>query len=279
MSWKQGIVCLAVLALLAAFPWGPLFAWSPVHPGYRQVRFSRADVLYPDGTVLDQGYREVDQYVAIAERFHELKCSHKIKIVVCRNWGDCLRFARAFVRGQRPLAVTIPTGTVIFVTPKAEASAADIGGLLRHELSHAVLNQNRSLVSVLRMLRQPWVSEGVAGVVSGMGVTAPGRQLISLTEAEFLSRAMTEELWPCFAAAPQKDWRFSYTAWLYFWGGQIQRSGKETFLRFERECISDPDGCRSAFAGVYGTDLRKAVENFQVEVRSGRVVPPRRAGS
>jgi len=53
-------------------------------------------------------------------------------------------------------------GAVIFVTPNA-AFTADIGGLLRHELSHAVLNQNRSLLSVLRMLRQPWVSEGVAG--------------------------------------------------------------------------------------------------------------------
>jgi len=165
---------------------------------------------------------------------------------------------------------------VIFVTPRA-ALTADIGGLLRHELSHAVLNQNRSLLSVLRMLRQPWVSEGVAGVVAGMGVTAPGRQLASLPEAEFLSRASTEALWPCFAPTPQKDWRFSYTAWIYFWDRQIERRGKQTFLRFERACISDPDRCRSAFAGVYGTNLLKAVDEFQAEVRSGRIVAPQRA--
>jgi len=273
MSWKYGILGLIVLGFLAAFPWGPLFAWSPVHPGYRQVQFSRADVLYPDSLALDPAYREVDRYVAVAEDFHELKCSKKIKVVVCGSWNDCLRFAAPFLMGQRPLAVTIPTGTVIFVTPRA-AGWADIGGLLRHELSHAVQNQNRSLVSVLRMLRQPWVSEGVAGVVAARGVTAPGRHLVSLPESEFLSRAKTEDLWPSFTPQPQKDFRFSYTAWIYFWDRQIQRSSKTTFLKFERACFPDPQSCPSAFAAVYGTDLRRAVEDLQAEVRSGRVVAP-----
>jgi hypothetical protein len=275
MSWKHSILGLAILAFLAAFPWGPLFAWSPVHPGYRELQFSRADVLYPDSAALDPAYREVDRYVVVAESFHELRCSKKIKVVFCRNWNDCLRFAAPFLMGQRPLAVTVPTGTVIFVTPRG-AGWADIGGLLRHELSHAVQNQNRSLVSVLRMLRQPWVSEGVAGVVAGLGVTAPGRELVSLPETEFLSRAKTEALWASFVAAPQRDWRFSYTAWIYFWDRQIERSGKATFLRFERACFSDPQGCRSTFADVYGTDLRSAVDEFQTEVRSGRVVAPER---
>jgi hypothetical protein len=276
MNWKHGILGLIIPAFLAAFPWGPLFAWSPVHPGYRLMQLSRADVLYPDTAALDPAYRDVDRYVAVAESFHELKCSKKIKVVVCRSWNDCLRFAAPFLLGQRPLAVTVATGTVIFVTPRA-AGWADVGGLLRHELSHAVQNQNRSLVSVLRMLRQPWVSEGGAGVVAAMGVTAPGRQLASLPDAEFLSRAKIAGLWASFVAAPQKDWRFSYTAWIYFWNRQIERSGKPTFLRFERACFSVPQDCRSSFADVYGTDLRRAVDEFEAEVRSGRVVAPGRA--
>jgi len=273
MSWKRNILGIIVLVFLAAFPWGPLFAWSPVHPGYRRVQFSRADVLFPDSVPLDPAYRDVDRYVAVAENFHELKCSRKVEVVVCRNWKDCIRFAEPFLMGQRPLAVTIPTGTVIFVSPTAEGWA-DIGGLLRHELSHAVQNQNRSLVSVWRMLRQPWVSEGVAGVVAERGVTAPGRHLVSLPESEFLSRAQVEDLWPSFTPQPQKDWRFSYTAWIYFWDRQIERRGKTSFLRFERACFSGPQSCPSTFAAVYGTDLRHAVEDLQAELRSGRVIPP-----
>jgi hypothetical protein len=275
MRWKRIVLCLVVVAFLAAFPWGPLFAWSPVHPGYQRAQFSRADVLYPDGMALDPAFREIDQYVALAKSFHEVKSSRKIRVVVCRNWSDCLRFATPFL--GRPLAVTIPTGTVIFITPKAAAFRADIGELLRHELSHAVLKQERSLLSVLRMRKQPWVAEGVAVLTAEMGVRAPGRQSISLPKTEFLSRAKREELWPSFAAVAQKDWRFSYTAWLYFWNRQIERNGKPTFLKFERACFSDPEGCRSTFGEVYGMDLQNAVGEFQAEVRSGRVVAQERS--
>jgi hypothetical protein len=275
MRWKHIILGLILLAVLGAFPWGPLFAWSPVHPGYQQVQFSRADVLYPDGTALDPAYREADRYVEIAENFHEVKCVQKIKVVVCGNWSDCVRFATPFL--GRPLAVTIPTGTVIFVTPKAVDFRADTGELLRHELSHAVLKQNRSVLSVLAMRKQPWVSEGVAGLVAEMAATGPGRQSINLPKAEFLSRVKSEALWPSFDTIPQKDWRFSYTAWIYFWNRQIARSGKATFLRFERACFSDPQTCRSTFGDVYGTGLRSAVDEYQAEVRSGRVTEPERA--
>jgi hypothetical protein len=274
VTLKRGIVGLIVLAFLAAFPLGPMFAWSPVHPGYQQMQFSRADVLYPVGAALDPAYRKIDLYVAEAETFHQVKWIKKVKIVVCRNWGDCDRFATPFL--GRPLAVTLPTGTVIFVTPKAADFRADIGELLRHELSHAVLKQDRSLLNVLRMRKQPWVVEGVAGLVPEMVTTAPGRQPIVLPEAEFLWRAKNEGLWPYFAEAVQKNWRFSYTAYVYFWNRQIERRGKATFLGFERACFSDPQACRSIFFDVYGTTLRTAVDDFQAEVRSGRVVAPQR---
>lgn len=277
MNRNRCVLCLIGLGSLTAFLCGPLFAWSPVHPGYRLLRSSRADVLYPASAALDPAYREIDRYVAAAENFHELKCAGKIKVVVCRDWSDCLRFAAPFLIGPRPAAVTIATGTVIFVTPSA-AGWADLGGLLRHELSHAVLGQNRPLWNIVRMLRQPWVSEGVAGVLAGRGVTVPGRHLASLSEPEFLSRAASEDLWPSFAAAPRKDWRFSYAAWLYFWDRQILLKGKPAFLRFERMCFSDPDGCKNAFAVVYGTDLRQCVQEFEAEVRLGRVVPPDQIG-
>ena len=265
MSWRRGVLSVAVLAVLAAFPWGPLFAWSPVHPGYREMHFSRVDLLYPEGMALDAGYRGVDQYVADVEAFHEISAPKKIKVVVCRNWSDCNRFATPFL--GRPLAVTV-TGTLIFVTPKTAAFQADIGELLRHEFSHAVLRQNHSLLAALRMRKQPWVAEGVAGIVAQMGATAPGRQIIRLPEVEFLSRAKKEALWPW------KDWRFNYTGWIYFWNRQIERSGKQALLKFERKCYSDPNGCRTTCAEVYGTGLRQAVEEVQGEVRSGRVVAP-----
>src|SRR3982750_3028649 len=34
---------IALLLFLLAFPYGPLFPWSPVKPGYRSERFARAE--------------------------------------------------------------------------------------------------------------------------------------------------------------------------------------------------------------------------------------------
>jgi hypothetical protein len=175
------------------------------------------------------------------------------------------------------VGVTIPTGTVIFLTPSIDG-IWDVGGVLRHELSHATLNQNRSLLSVWRLLGQPWFSEGVAGVIAGMGVPVPGRKLVTMSTVDFAARARKEDLWPSFDAVQQKDWRFSYTAWTFFWNRQIELRGKETFLRLETACLFEPEKCRTDFANVYGMDLRNAVEIYQNDLRSGRFVPVDLAG-
>lgn len=52
----------------------------PVHPGYLKLRFTRADVLYPEGGPLDAAYRDVDRFVAMAEAFHRLRCSKRITV-------------------------------------------------------------------------------------------------------------------------------------------------------------------------------------------------------
>ena len=279
MSWKRGLAGFFVLAVLAAFPYGPLFAWSPVHPGYVRLNFKRADVLYPADRPPDPAYSDVDQYVALAESFHNLRCSKKITVVACRDWNDCLHFAGPFLGKQRPVGVTIPTGTVIYLATPYIYGTLDVGGVLRHELSHATLNQNRTLLSVWRLLKQPWFSEGVAGVTAGMGITAPGHHLVAVPAVDFLAKARREELWPSFDTVQQKDWRFSYTAWEFFWVRQIQLGGKEAFLKFESACTSEPEKCRAGFANIYGMDLRHAVEAYQDDLRSRRFVPVDRTAS
>lgn len=110
MRWKHGGLFVLAFLVLAAFPYGPLFAWSPLRPGYAKQTFARADVLYPSELTKPPEYGNVDELVGLAERLHELRCSRRITIVHCRNWSDCVRFAGVFLVGQRPLAVTIPGG-------------------------------------------------------------------------------------------------------------------------------------------------------------------------
>jgi hypothetical protein len=107
----------AFLLFLLAFPYGPLFPWSPVHPGYVSQRFARADVLYPSGTTLPDAYRQIDSLIAESEQFHRLPMPHRMTVIACRSWEDFHRFV-PHIRSHGVAAVTLAPGAVIYVTPK-----------------------------------------------------------------------------------------------------------------------------------------------------------------
>lgn len=264
MHWARRFGYLLLLAVMLAFPYGPLFPWSPVHPGYTKVPFQRADILCADGATLDPAYRDIDQDIADAERFHDLKFDRRITVVACRDWNDFHRFV-PHVSGTAVGAVTLGTGTVIYVTPKIAEMHFDTGEFLRHELSHAALNQHQNLLNALRLVDQAWFMEGVAVLV--------GRQRSYISGAELAARAQHEDLWPVFDGSRQRDMRLAYQAWRYFWVWRIAQSGRTPYLRLQEACISDPDGCRNDFQDVYGITLKEAVERYQSDLRSGRFEP------
>src|SRR4051812_14813290 len=151
----------ALLLFLLAFPYGPLFPWSPVHPGYATERFTRADVLYPKGTVLPEPYRQIDSLIAEAEQFHRLPMPRRVTVIACRSWEDFHRFLPQ-MRGNSFGAVTLVPGTVIYVTPKITEKGFDASEFLRHELSHAALNQSQSVWNGYKLAKHGWFFEGIA---------------------------------------------------------------------------------------------------------------------
>src|SRR5437899_270554 len=53
MNWarvRRGAFFSGVLVFLLAFPYGPLFPWSPWKPGYEHLALQRADIYWPTGT-------------------------------------------------------------------------------------------------------------------------------------------------------------------------------------------------------------------------------------
>jgi hypothetical protein len=261
MRWILRRGYLFLLLLLTMFPFGPLFPWSPVWPGYAVEKLQRADILYAEGTVLNPAYRNVDRYVAEAEQFHGLRMEKRLTVVDCRSWDDLRRFM-PYNYSRALGAVTVATGTVIYISPQLREKKLDTGEYLRHEISHATLNQNQAVWSALRMGGQPWFTEGIAVLF--------GRQHAYLTAAEFTDRAKKDELQPLFSGGPTPDMRFAYQAWRYFWEYELETQGRERFHGFQTACIKDPDGCRRSFATAYGMPLTDAVARFQMDVREGR---------
>ncbi len=86
------ILILSCLTIVIgyAFRAGPLFAWSPIKPGYNVLRLQRADVYFGKGAMLDPAFRNVDRYIDETEKFHQLSLPHRMTIIVCRwCWSVC----------------------------------------------------------------------------------------------------------------------------------------------------------------------------------------------
>jgi hypothetical protein len=256
-KWFRWAGATVFLVIAAAFLFGPLFAWSPIKPGYTRFTLHRADVYYPTGTTLGEPYRQIDSMIADAETFHRLKMPDRVTVIAPRSWRD-FHLQVPWISG--PVAgLTIQTGTVIFITPKVAEKNADAGEYLRHELSHAILDQNMPLWRGHKMNSQPWLYEGLA--------VAFGRQKSYLTDDEFLSRARTEPLAPAFHGA-SSDMRWNYVAWRYFLEHMILTRGRDKFQDYLLAAMQDPDRSRSQFQSSFGISFDDAIHEFETRLRS-----------
>ena len=126
LTWKRTrrtALFAFVLLLLMLFPYGPLFPWSPVKPGFEHVALGRADVYYPSGAPLDPAYLKLDEYLAESERFHQMKAPARLCVVACGDWASFGRFLPQHRSSRGVGAVTLVTGTVISLYFAGQANA------------------------------------------------------------------------------------------------------------------------------------------------------------
>ena len=249
------------LFFLMLFPYGPLFPWSPVKPGYEHLALARADVYYPKGTQLDAEYRKLDEYIAESEQFHQMKVSVRMCVVACNDWAAFGRFNPQYRNGRAVGAVTLATGTVIYVSPKIAERGFDVGEFLRHELSHATINQNQSLMAAWRLMDVPWLVEGIA--------VANGRQKSYYSREEFLARALREKDLLLFIDPSRRDevkgifdMRYAYPTWRYF-NEYLMAKDRAAYQRYLQAVMKEPQVWRARFAPEFGVSFETAVERFQ----------------
>jgi hypothetical protein len=255
-KWIATILFVAVVLL--AF-YGPLFPRSPVKPGYKHYILTRADVFYPNGTHLDPAFEQIDFLIASAENYHQMKMTDRITVILVRDWND-FHFKNPWLRGNAVGAATLQTGTVIYVTPKLAEKHFDPAEFLRHELSHAILDQNNTLWRGYKLSRQLWLFEGIA--------VAFGDQKTYITRDEFLAQVKTTALKPSFEGA-NPDMRFNYVAWRYFLEYLMKTRSRAAFQSFLTQAMQDPDHVRALFPSSFGASFDNAVSEFESHARSG----------
>jgi hypothetical protein len=257
-------LAIIIVAVAAAFCDGPLFPWSPLKLGYNHFTLHRADIYFPSGTTLDDAYKQVDTFIEEAETFYRLKMPYRITVIAPRTWTD-FHLQAPWQRGNAVAGLTLQTGTVIWVTPKVGEKHFDPGEFLRHELSHAILDQNTTVWLGHKLNGQPWLSEGLA--------VDFGRQKSYLTEEEFIARAQTEPLAPVFDGN-NSDMRFNYVAWRYFVEHMIRMRGRDRFQDYLLRVMQEPDQARTLFPEYFGISFDAAVGEFQARVRTQDKIAP-----
>jgi hypothetical protein len=265
--WLRILGLVLLLLILLAFPYGPLFPWSPVKPGYEKTVLTRADVYSPKGKPLDPAYRRIDEFIAATEKYHGFDMPKRITVIACADWSDFKRFMPTLGAVG---AATLATGTVIYVTPKLAERNLDVGEFLLHELSHACLYQHTSIWNYQKMNQTAWLLEGIA--------VSNGRQKAFISPAEFKQRVGTMDLTRVIGPnldelAQPVDIRFDYVAWRFFLEHLQSSRGRDRFHELLVAFLADPGAVHPAFQRIYGMSVTDAVREFQQDLRLGIWTP------
>src|SRR5205085_8483477 len=252
-----GLALFFFLALALAFPFGPFLPWSPLKFGYNHVGYARADIYVGEHSPVSNDYGLVDRMMNEAEVFHGLSYRRRVRVIECKDWRACGRSLPWMGNLHGLGGVTLATGDAIYITPKLKEKAFSVAEFLRHELSHALISQNTSMLSSLKLNEQPWFNEGLA--------VSFGRQSSYVKRAEFLTRAkqidLTDYLDPAKRAVPW-DQRFAYPTQRYFIEYLRARFGEERFRQFLRKNIGQPVAWRATFADVFQAPFDQVAQAY-----------------
>jgi hypothetical protein len=262
------LALLFFLTLALAFPFGPLFPWSPLKFGYNHVGYARADVYVGLQNPLSNDYGLVDRMMNEAEAFHGLSYKRRVRVIECKDWRACGRSLPWMGNLHALGGVTLATGDAIYLTPKLKEKGFSIAEFLRHELSHALISQNTSMRSSFKLNEQPWFNEGLA--------VSFGRQSNYVKRDEFLARAKQVDLAgyldPAKRATPW-DQRFAYPTQRYFIEYLRAGFGEERFRQFLRKNIGQPEVWRVTFADVFQLQFEQAAQAYSEAIKTGQWMP------
>ena len=261
------VTALLFFMLLAlAFPFGPLFPWSPVKLGYHTINYARGDVYVAEAQPAETDYALLDQLMNEAETFHQLRYQRRIKVIGCQDWGTCKR-GMPWMKINGLGGVTL-AGDVIYITPKLKEMKFSTLQFLKHELTHALLCQNTTVLKGYKLNQQPWFHEGLAVSFGRQSDYLKRDEWLKLTATTSLTQYLDPKLGP-------EEWnaRFAYPTQRYFIEWLKTTYGEERFYQFLVRDIAEPDVWRATFAAVFPSSFEAAILQYEQAVRAGTWQP------
>jgi len=273
------VYLLIMAAMLLYALWrGPLFPLAPIKPGFQMYQTERYRIIYPAGDSLPEEYLQIDSLMDRIAAMHGLAFRHPLKIIVTQSSDQYRRFSMA---GGR--ACALPTGRVIYISPTARQAEyapdieineagmrlqphspdeyRDLSGFLKHELSHALLYQNTTLLKALRIPR--WIEEGLAvhyGNPDHYFGPAEFRQLA--LERNYLFNPFDKTPKP-HAIPDEIKYFFVYAEYREFVRFLIQLHGVPTLHKFFTDYLQSPSREEDLFRQHFGYDRVTALALFR----------------
>jgi hypothetical protein len=251
-------LAFASLAGLGLF-YGPLFAWSPLTPGFVRSIEGRVVYLHREGRPLTAEHRAVGRAMSALEASLGLSFHGPVDVVLCDEWSDLRRFTPWLPAQPGFGARTLQFGTIAYVTPTVR-DRADAGAFILHELVHVLLLRNTPLMSRLTVSRHWWLLEGLSVhfgnphtyvVPAGDRLQRLAAQIAPILDPDQQRQRST-------ATVPER-----YALAGAFVGHLLQHQGSESLQSFLRAYLAEPSAWRETFTRHFGEPFPAALGRFQ----------------
>ncbi|MDQ1327591.1 MAG: hypothetical protein QG641_874 [Candidatus Poribacteria bacterium] len=264
---KIFIVILLLLLPVSAYAFlsGPLFPYSVVKPGFSKLELERATIFYPNGTQLLDDYLKLDDMITETEAFHNIHFKKNVSVIVCATSEQYKRFSTKHAH-----ACAMPTGTIIYINPSIYNTGRDLTGFLKHELSHAILFQNTSLLKAFKL--KSWVTEGLAVYYGNSHHYFQNEELRKLSiDKGYFFNLLDEKAEPVDIPSEIK-YKFIYGEYRAFMGYLIKTYGSQAVLDYIFEYAKQPDKENELFNNLLGNSLAEAFAEFHKEMINGEIL-------
>ena len=249
------------MGLLFYLFWGPLFAWSPIKPGFQKIPSTKANIYIQNMTSSDSIVYYIDQILGDEEVFHQLNYEDRVTIIIVDPKTKMNRFA-PWLRGSG-YSVSLSMLNLIYIGPTARRSSFGIKTYLKHELSHMLMDQNTSFRKALKMHEQGWLLEGIAQHFSGHHFYSPS-EFVEICKSRQISFGSLREQNPLEMSFP--NLKLNYTYYQLFVEYLVRQYGLESLQDYIKLYIEDPEEYRVMFETVYDSKLDNILNTFKASL-------------
>jgi hypothetical protein len=266
---RRRIFLLSINAfVLVSLFYGPLFAWSPLTPGFVRSRQGAVTYLHRTDRPLTPHHRLVAQEVPQLEATFGLSFHGPVNVVLCDEVGDFRRFTPWLPTPPGLGARTLQFGTAVYVAPTVR-DRPDVGDFIRHELVHVLLLRNTTLSSRVALSRHWWLLEGLS--------VAYGNPQSYMHPDAHRSSVLAQELRAILDPDARANLARASITERYAIAGAfvrhlIERKGWARWPSFMREYVADLELWRETFARHFAEPFDVAIETFRIQLTRTTVI-------